>query len=190
MRLPFSITLYSFLEWGSLRASSFIFFWKDMHWRINIIVVGFRNSIYQMGCFLLQHDNTCYSWARKDIYFFIHVILQFRNKSWSVSFTPSLIRIHFVKLQRWPWFVWKVSDWSGNMLQNRDLWWFDGIIMLCWHDLFGISGTALNIFRGTLRELIFARNFPFFKFLRELIFEKMAIPNIPHELKLANFAKY
>ena len=53
------------------------------------------------------------------------------------------------------------------------------------------SGAALNIFRGILKELILARNISFvFNFLRELIFEKMAISNISHELKLANFAKY
>ena len=99
-----------------------------------------KNSIYRMGCF----------------FFFIHVILQFRNKSWSVSFTPSLIRIHFVKLQRWPWFVWKVSDWLETYFKagiSGDL-----IGLSCFTDgsLWG-SGTALNIFRGTLRELIFAR---------------------------------
>ena len=190
MRILFSITLYSFLEWGSLWASSFIFLWKDTHWRINIIVVGFRNSFYQMVCFLLQHDNTFYSWTRKGIYFLIHVILQFRNKSWSASFTPSLIRIHFVKLQRWSWFLWKVLIdleahfkvvISGNLIR---LSWFAAAISLGFWNNF--KHLLWYLKRIDSREKFFF----YFWFLRKLFFRNMGIPNISHELKLANFAKY
>ena len=138
MRFSFSMTLYSFLEWGSLRASSFICFERTYIEESTSSLSVLETVFTKWDVFLLQHDNTCYYLERKDIYFFIHVILPFRNKPWLVSFTPSLIRIHFVNLQRWLWFVWKVSDWSGNILQIRDLWWLDPIITLCWHDLFGV----------------------------------------------------
>ena len=167
----------------------YYFFWKDTH---------------EESTSSLSVSETAFTnW---DAFCFKMIILATRGQEktyissfmWSFNLEISLDR--FPSLP--PWFVcimWSSRDdhdLSGRFLIDLETYFKAGIS----GDLIGLSRFAdaislgfwnsLKHFSRYLRELIFAITFSFFKFLRELIFGKMAIPNISHELKLANFAKY